>query len=79
MATHTGTIHGNRIELSHNLGLPDGEEVEVQVLTTRKRQSGVGLARCAGALAASWTDADDQILSELQQARVQSTHRELPE
>ncbi len=30
MKTLTGIIHGKTIELSENLGLPDGEEVEAQ-------------------------------------------------
>lgn len=75
-----GIIHGNRIELFDNPGLPEGEEVEIRISVARKHpQPGTGLARCAGALAESWTDEDDHILAELQQDRLQSSHRDSPE
>lgn len=80
MKMHAGVVHGNTIELSENPGLPDGEEVLVHVLVSRpKRERGSGLLRCAGALADSWTERDDQILEELQRDRLQTSHRELPE
>ena len=75
-----GIIHGNSIELIDNPGLPEGEEVEIRLSVAKKKpQMGSGLERCAGALAESWTDEDDHILAELQQARLQSSHRESPE
>ena len=80
MKTHTGIIHGNIIELSENPGLPDGEEVEIQVtIAKRKWEAGEGLKRCAGALADNWTEDDDQILAELERDRLNATYRELPE
>ena len=70
MKTHTGVIHGNIIQLSDDPGLPDGEEVEIQV-TSRKRKwrPGDGLERCAGAMADHWTEDDDQILASIQEDR----------
>jgi hypothetical protein len=79
MKTHTGVIHGNIIELNENLGLPDGEEVEIQVTAKKKRQPGEGLRRCAGALANDWSAMDDQILAEIERDRLDAPHRELPE
>ena len=80
MKTLTGIIHGKTIELSENLGLPDGEEVEIQVTVgQRTRRPGAGLLRCAGAFADHWTDEDDQILAELEEGRLHAAHRELPE
>lgn len=79
MKTHTGVIHGNIIELTENLGLPDGEEVEIQVTSKRKWQPGEGLRRCAGALGNEWSAKDDQILAEIERDRFDSPHRELPE
>ncbi|MDA1231697.1 MAG: hypothetical protein O2856_13065 [Planctomycetota bacterium] len=79
MKTHTGVIHGNIIELSENPGLPDGEEVEIQVTPRRRRQPGEGLRRCAGALAGDWSAMDDQILAELEQDRLNANHRESPQ
>ncbi len=80
MKTHTGGIHGNFIELSDNPGLPDGEEVEIQVTTrTRNWRPGEGLERCAGAMADHWTEDDDQILAAIQEDRQNAVHCELAE
>ncbi len=79
MKTLSGIIHGNIIELAESLGLPDGEEVEIQVTSKKKRQPGEGLKRCAGALANDWSPVDDQILTDIEQARLNAAHRELPE
>lgn len=49
-----GKVHGNTIELAENLGLPDGEQVEVTIRQTHQSQKhewGEGLRRCVGALA----------------------------
>jgi hypothetical protein len=47
-----GKINGRTIELSEDLGLAPGEEVEVQIKTLPPPQVwGEGLKRCAGALA----------------------------
>ncbi len=79
MKTHTGIIHGNIIELSENPGLPDGEEVEIQITPRKRRQPGEGLRHCARALSGDWLAMDDQILAELVQDRLNAGHRELPE
>ena len=80
MKRYTGVIHGNIIELSDDPGLPDGEEVEIQV-TSKKREwrPGEGLERCAGAMADHWTEDDDQILAAIQEDRQNAVHRELAE
>ena len=49
-----GKINGRTIELSEDLGLAPGEEVEVQVKTLpTTRNWGEGIKRCAGALAST--------------------------
>lgn len=47
-----GTIHGNTIELDEDLGIPDGEEVDV-ILTPSNRHlpCAEGIKRSAGAAA----------------------------
>ncbi len=66
-----GTVHGTAIELDEAVGLRDGERVEVTVasLQTRSPAWGEGLKRCAGALAASWTEQDDRILEQIYRDR----------
>lgn len=66
-----GTVHGTAIELDENLGLRDGERVEVTVehLGSGGAAWGEGLRRCAGALAHSWTEDDDRILEQIQRER----------
>jgi hypothetical protein len=49
-----GTVRGNTIELNDNLGLPDGQQVEITIRPTQTQKPGPwgeGLRRCAGALA----------------------------
>ena len=78
--TVRGTIHGKTIELTQDLGLTDGDQVEVTVRLARHHTSeawGEGLRRCAGALADSWTDKDDRILEQIYQERKTDTRREL--
>jgi citrate lyase beta subunit len=76
-----GTIHGKTIELDQEVGVPDGQRVEVSVqivAATQPPQSwGNGLRRCAGALAGIPGLAEDmeQILQERKSARF----REVPE
>ena len=79
MKAHTGVIHGNIIELSEDLGLADGVEVEIQVTAKKEWQIGEGLRRCAGALGNDWSAADDDILAELARDRLNTPHRELQE
>ena len=73
-----GTVHGRTIELAEELGLADGEEVEVSVRgIAGKRLWGEGLRRCAGALAEEWTEDDDRVLEELHQERKLDSRREI--
>ena len=73
-----GTVHGRTIELAEELGLADGEEVEVSVrVIAGKRLWGEGLRRCAGALAEEWTEDDDRVLEELYQERKLDSRREI--
>lgn len=63
-----GTVRGRTIELDQDLGVGEGQEVEVQVkLVEQPRQWGEGLRRAAGVLADDphW----DHIMDEVQQAR----------
>lgn len=72
-----GVVHGNRIDLDGDLGLPDGQEVEVLVRPKRFREAvGAGLQQCAGAMTSLWTDDDDRILEEIQRDREQAEMRE---
>ena len=75
-----GVVRGRTIEITQDLGVADGEQVEVVVtVIPRKDQWGAGLRRCAGALAGEWTDEDDRILEEIQQDRKQDLRREISE
>ncbi len=75
-----GKVRGKTIELAEDLGLADGQEVEVSVRTVPATQSwGDGLRRCAGALVNEWTDEDDRILAEIHKDRQRDTRREIPE
>lgn len=75
-----GIVHGKTIELNDDLGIADGEEVEVQVRVVRRTgQWGEGILRCAGAMAPYWTDEDDQILDEIHRDRKRISAREIPE
>ena len=65
--TH-GKVRGNTIELAEDLGLDEGQEVEVQVSTLPRAQKwGEGILRTAGALASDpyW----DAIMDEIYQSR----------
>jgi hypothetical protein len=75
--TH-GKVHGKTIELDEDLGLAEGQELEVRVtIVPAKKPWGEGIRRTAGALAddTEW----DQIMEEVYQARKQDTRREVPE
>lgn len=75
-----GKIHGRTIELDEDLGVVDGQEVEVQItFTPRATTWGEGLRRCAGALADEWSEEDDRILSEIHRDRKRDTRKEFPE
>jgi hypothetical protein len=64
-----GKIHGRTIELDEDLGVAEGQEVEVQVRLISKiaRTPGEGFLRTEGALAddTEW----DSIMEEIHQAR----------
>lgn len=52
--TVIGVVHGKTIELTEELGLADGQQVEIIVRVAKTRTSepwGEGLRRCAAALA----------------------------
>lgn len=75
-----GVIRGKTIELTEDLGISDGQEVEVIVRVRESRPDwGQGILRSAGAMAPYWTDEDDRILDEIEQARRQPSTREIPE
>ncbi len=68
--TLRGVIHGRTVELTEDLGVPDGEKVEITIKTVASPKPwGGGLRRCAGAFAADWTEEDDRIMEEIYQAR----------
>jgi hypothetical protein len=63
-----GKVHGKTIELDEDLGVAEGQEVEVQVkIVETTRKWGEGILRTAGALADDphW----DAIMDEVHQAR----------
>ena len=63
-----GKVHGKIIELDEDLGVADGQEVEVQVkIVQPTKKWGEGILRTAGALAddTEW----DAIMEEIYQAR----------
>lgn len=70
-----GIVHGKTIELDQEIGVPEGEKVEVAIHIIPKAPAtetwGDGLRRCAGALAGiPGLDEDmEQILGERKTAR----------
>jgi len=77
--TVSGIVHGRTIELEKDLGIADGEKVEVTIRNTSNGGRGEGLRRCAGALASQWTSEDDRILEEIYRDRKRETRKEVPE
>jgi hypothetical protein len=76
--TAHGKVRGKTIELDEDLGLAEGQEVEIQVKVVSSQQRwGEGLQRCAGALANDWTEEDDRTLEELHQERQRDARREI--
>ena len=75
-----GVIHGKTIELVEDLGLTEGQEVDV-IVRVRKLgpEWGQGILNSAGAMAPYWTPDDDRILAEIEQDRRQPSTREIPE
>ena len=83
-----GMVHGNTITLDHDLGVADGQEVEVQVRLIGSKKPLPGpppgwqpgsVKSAAGLLADSWTEEDDRILNEIERDRKRETRRGLPE
>jgi hypothetical protein len=75
-----GIVHGKTIELDEDIGVAEGQKVEVQVklISPKKRLPGPppgwqpGSQRtAAGMLADSWTEEDDRILEEIYRDRKQ--------
>lgn len=63
-----GKVHGKTIELTEEVGVPEGQEVEIQLrIVEPSRKWGDGILRTAGALADDpfW----DAIMEEIQQGR----------
>ncbi|HZV04390.1 MAG TPA: hypothetical protein VE999_04800 [Gemmataceae bacterium] len=72
-----GKIHGRTIELTEDLGLAEGQDVEVQVkIVPPARKWGEGIRRTAGALAddPEW----DAVMEEIHRQRKLERHA-LPE
>lgn len=75
-----GTVYGRTIRLDEDLGVVEGQQVELQVkLVPPSKQWGDGLRRCAGALADDWTEEDDRILAAIHEDRKRDTRPEIPE
>jgi hypothetical protein len=74
-----GTVRGRSIDIVEDLGLLEGQTVEVKVTATKPSLAGNGLQRCAGALAEDWSEEDDRILEEIHRERKTASRREIPE
>ena len=81
-----GKVHGSTIELDEDLGVVDGQEVEVQVKAVRLKKRLPGpppgwrpgqASSTAGALEDSWTEEDDRILEQIYRDRKRETRREV--
>jgi hypothetical protein len=67
--TLRGTVHGNTIQFAGDIGIAEGQEVEVQVkvITKSSPMTGDGFLRTEGALADD--DEWDAIMEEIYRAR----------
>jgi len=74
-----GKVNGRTIEFSENLGLNDGQEVEVQVrvIPTAAQKPGDGLLRTEGALVddTEW----DAIMEDIHRSRKVERRQALPD
>ncbi len=79
MKTYEGIVHGQSIELTEPLELPDGVRVQVVLQPTPASLTkwGDGLSRCAGILNEWWTEEDDRILEEIARSRQGGRNRDL--
>jgi hypothetical protein len=62
-----GKVHGKTIQLDEDLGVPDGQEVEIQVRIESTRKWGEGIRASAG----GWANYPemDAIMDEIHQSR----------
>jgi hypothetical protein len=83
-----GKVHGKTIELDEDLGVVDGQEVEVQITVVRPRKRPPGpppgwrpgtTSRTAGSLAHLCDEEDDRILEEIYQDRKRDFRRDVSE
>jgi hypothetical protein len=75
-----GIVHGRTIEIDEDLGVAEGQQVEITVKTVpNPKQWGEGLRRSAGALANEWTEEDDRILAEIHRERKRDSQEKTPE
>lgn len=75
-----GQIRGRTIEVVEDLGLAEGQQVEIKLKIVPSTGTwGDGLRRCAGALANEWTNEDDRILEEIHKDRKRTSGRDLVE
>jgi len=83
-----GIARGRTIEFDEDLGVVDGQEVEVQVKMIRPKKRLPGpppgwrpgqTSSTAGVLADSWTAEDDRILEEIYRDRKREPRREAPQ
>ena len=76
-----GVVHGRTIELDREVGVPEGQEVEVAIRTIGTpdvpESWGEGLRRCAGALAG--IPRLDEDMDEILRERRTAKFREVPE
>ena len=64
--TLRGVICGRTVDLTEDLGVPDGQQVEITIKTVASPKPwGEGLQPRAGAFAADWTGEDDRIIEEI--------------
>jgi hypothetical protein len=82
-----GKVHGRTIEFEEDLGVAEGQEVEVQVTMPRPKKNLPGpppgwqpgsTRTTAGSLANLCTEEDDRILEEIHQDRKRETRRGAP-
>ncbi len=75
-----GVIRGKTIVLVEDLGLVEGQEIEVVVrIRTPEMEWGRGIRKSAGGMIPHWTAEDDQILEAIENDRRRPSTRELPE
>jgi hypothetical protein len=76
--TMHGKVHGRTIALHEDLGLPDGQVVELRITSVRPKENWCdGRRRCAGALADD--PGGDAIMEEIYRARKLERRRQLPD